>query len=147
MKEQPHSKLKSSMKKLRGTLNYKPGTRPGDMEIPRGISETVPDDSYTVAELLTKHQQGLALGIQRLGVYDELDEDDYDAMDMTEYQNLEKVEREQIAMEQAKTIKNEHHKNESKKQAAARKLEEEKALKQAEIERKAAEFEKLEKKS
>lgn len=82
------------MKKLRGTLEFK--LQKKDKEIPTGISLTVPDDSYTIQELLQKHEQGLALGIQRLAQYDIADDEEFDGIDMHKYQQLEEFEKREM---------------------------------------------------
>ncbi|AXH73310.1 MAG: hypothetical protein [Microviridae sp.] len=84
--------------RYRSTKDFKP--KKSDMEQKNTQpSLTVPDDSYTVQELLTKHQNGLSLGIQRLGNFDLDNDEEHEAIDMNQYQQLEKTEREQIVAE------------------------------------------------
>lgn len=92
------------MKKNRSTLEWKP--KASDMETPVGVSVTVPDDSYTVSELLKKHSQGLALNIQKLGQFDDLGDDEYDSEDMNQFQNLDLAERKEKADKARRHIDN-----------------------------------------
>lgn len=88
------------MKIIRSTQNYTPD--PG--EKPSGVSLTVPDDSYTIKELLARHEAGLGLGIQRLGNYDlGEDDEDHDAIDMNQFQQLDITDKE-ILLENTREI-------------------------------------------
>lgn len=52
------------------------------METPKGVSQTVPDDSYSIKDLIKKYASGLDPGISKLpnhnGEDDEVDFDDVD---------------------------------------------------------------------
>jgi len=57
---------------------YKYQFKKSDKETPSGVSKTIPDQSYTIQELLEKFTHGLDLGINQTGQYDEepsLDQD------------------------------------------------------------------------
>lgn len=82
---------KEKLSRVRSTINFK--LKKSDMEIPRGKSQTVQDDSWTLIELLQRHQAGIALS-QKRGQHD-LDEesDDFDSVDMNQFQQLENTEQ------------------------------------------------------
>ncbi|AXH73437.1 MAG: hypothetical protein [Microviridae sp.] len=86
-----------------------------DMETPKGVSVTVPDDSYSVRELLDRHQKGLAFGIQRLGQFDDIDDEDFDALDMNDLQNQEMYEKSEIMEEAKETLRKVKEKKGTKK--------------------------------
>lgn len=88
------------MKIIRSTLKHKPTKG----ETPKGVSLTVPDDSYTITELLARHEAGLAFGIQRLGQYDLEDDEEHEAMDMNQYQNMDITEKYLIETEAKETL-------------------------------------------
>lgn len=83
------------MKIIRSKLKYKPSKG----EVIKGPSKTVPDDSYTIQELLRRHEAGLGFGIQRLGQFDLEDDDEHDALDMNQYQQLDITDREVLHAE------------------------------------------------
>jgi hypothetical protein len=90
------------MKIIRSTLKHTPDKG----ETPKGVSLTVPDDSYTIQELLARHEAGLGFGIQRLGNFDLDDDEEHDAIDMNQYQNMDITEKEALHREM-KGIKDE----------------------------------------
>ncbi|AXH75391.1 MAG: hypothetical protein [Microviridae sp.] len=124
--------------KITSKQNYK--SNPIHWETPIGVSETVPDDSYTIGELLKKHESGLALGIKRLGNFANIEDDEFDQIDMEKFQNMEMTEQMQVTEAMQETLA------EGKKSAAitakrkAEELAKEKEAKKARIEAKKAEF-------
>lgn len=52
-----------------------------DMEHPSGVSITIPDESYTIKDLVQKFSQGIDPSISKLAEYSE-DSDDHDQPDM-----------------------------------------------------------------
>lgn len=83
-----------------------------DKEKITGESQTVPDDGFTVKELLQKHIAGIPLGIQRLGQWENLEEDEHDAIDMEKFQQLEETEKREIIAENVQLL---HRTKERKK--------------------------------
>lgn len=112
-------KTNEHVARFKSTKNYK-----GEKgETPSGISLTVPEDSYGIKELLRKHQSGMAFNIQRLGSFD-LSEDipGLDAIDMNQFQQLEKGERQQIIQEHLEL------QEETKKRIATKRLQKNKEI-------------------
>lgn len=66
------------MRKIRRRYNYKPGKQ---NETPKGVSVTIPGETYTIRELLKKHTRGiLPPDIIRQGQYS--DEQEFDSPDL-----------------------------------------------------------------
>jgi hypothetical protein len=106
------------MKTFRGTNTRTP--RAEDYEVPKGKSETIQDDSYTVKDIIQKHLQGIPVG-EMQGDWGD-DNDDFNSPDLEELQradiqdkfrvheeHLEKVKRAKEAM--ARPRKKEEEKN------------------------------------
>lgn len=56
--------------------------RKHQMETPRGVSQTVPDDSYTIRDLIKKYAGGLDPGVTKLANHNGEDDDvDFDDVD------------------------------------------------------------------
>lgn len=87
--------------RLRSKIGYVPNAK--EQESPKGISLTVPDDSYTITELLKRHEAGLGFGIQRLGQFDLEDDEEHDSIDMNQYQQMDVTEKELLHKEVAET--------------------------------------------
>lgn len=80
--------------KYQSRQNYKPN--PSGWEKGGGISQTVPDDSYSVQELLDRHENGIALNIKRLANFDNVGDEEFDSIDMEEFQKMEPTEKNEI---------------------------------------------------
>ena len=90
------------------------------MEHPTGKSETIPDDSYTIAELLAKFQAGIPLN-QRQGYFDENeegDEADHDNVDLEKFSTLDISEQAELLAEARENIMSDREKKLAEKQAA-----------------------------
>lgn len=72
--------------KLRTSDNYEQS--PEDHEHPYGVSETVPDQSMTVLELLDRHQRGLPIKQNLNGYYSEDDLINIKTLDLVEIQDM-----------------------------------------------------------
>lgn len=119
------------MLKIRGTLNWQ--LTAADMEHPKGESETIQNNAWTIEEILTRFTQGLPLGTGT-GIYLDGDEDpDIDSQDMMEFDRMDITEQEEL-IQDAKARKNE---SEAKIKAhKAEKEAQEKAAKKARIQAK-----------
>lgn len=111
--------------RFRSTINFK--LRKEDMETTTKEVVTVPDDSYTVKELLERHQAGIPISL-KVPEYDLQDEDseDHEAIDMEQFQKLEPTEQQEIADIHAETLKK-HREKLNKEEAERKKKESEKA--------------------
>ncbi len=75
---------------IRNRYNHK--TLKGDKESPKGISLTIPGETYTIRELLIKHTQGvLPPGIDRQPHYAE--DTDFNSPDYHKINNLDIVDK------------------------------------------------------
>ncbi|AXH76463.1 MAG: hypothetical protein [Microviridae sp.] len=79
--------------RFRSTIDFK--LKPSDMEKPTGKSLTVPDDTYTVTELLERHAQGLKLLVEKNAIW--LDDQDIEDDDLEKFNRMEPGERLQAA--------------------------------------------------
>lgn len=77
-----------------------------DMEIIRGVSQTKPDDSFTIRQLLTKYTNGVDPSVTKLGYYqDDVDFDDpdmqqlltMDLVDLNEMREVENLKRKKLS--------------------------------------------------
>lgn len=84
------------MKKFRGKNTYT--HRPEDIEKPVGKTQTVQDQSLTVKELLNRHLQGLPV-VQKSVAWAEED-NDFDDIDLEEFNRMEMDEKLRINEEQ-----------------------------------------------
>lgn len=83
-----------------GSYGIKP--KPSDFEHPKGESLSVPNEAYTIREIMEKHTHGINLGIDRQGIYE--DEVDFDSPDMRKVKELDLYDREIISKENAENI-------------------------------------------
>lgn len=83
---------------------YKP--KPEQQETPKGVSLAIPDDSYTVRELLQKHTQGIDPAIARIPYFDE--DVDHDSLDKTK--ELDLFEREELLQQNKNYIQQQEEK-------------------------------------
>lgn len=81
--------------RIRLTHNFKLGQRPGDKEVPYGPSETVPDETMTVQEIIKKYvtNQRIDVGLKREGAYND---GDFDDMDMEKVNDMDLFEKEEL---------------------------------------------------
>lgn len=114
MKKQPTTTNESA--RMRSRYNFK--LEANDMETTKGVSMTVPDETYTVQELLERHQMGLPVG-GKVPVYD-LEPDEEEGIDMNQFQQLELAEQAEILAQKGDTIEK------AKKWSQKKKSEEEK---------------------
>lgn len=130
--------MSKTKKKLRSTLNYVP--RSQDRETPKGKSLTVPDDSYTIRQIIERSQNGLPVNVGHEAGYPFEENNDFDShdiesiqrMDLSEqYEKLEEIRIQRSTLEQELRDKKDAQK--AKKLEQLKKLEEEK---KAEIEQK-----------
>lgn len=106
---------KSSTEKarFRSTIDFKLN-REKDKEKGGGISMTVPNDAWTIQDLMARHQAGMIIAGKE-GQFDLEDDEDYDAMDMNKFQNLEITEKTEISKVHSETLKKAHGIEEGKK--------------------------------
>lgn len=77
--------------KLRSTQNYKP--RKQDRETIKGKSLTVPDDSYTIREIIERSQNGFPVDIKADAGYPFENQDDFEADDIEAIQRMDLAEQ------------------------------------------------------
>lgn len=71
--------------------------QPHHKETPRGVSKTVPDDSYEIRDLISKYAAGLDPGITLLGEYSGEDKEvDFDDVDLNQAQRADFHEVEEL---------------------------------------------------
>lgn len=75
-----------------------------DVEHPVGKSMTVPDQAFTIQDILDKYTQGVDVGNYREGVYDSADAD-FDDMDLEKVPHMDLVERENLLEQVQQTQK------------------------------------------
>lgn len=87
------------------------------------ISLAVPNEAYTIKELLIRHQQGLGANVQRQGVMGDPDDEDFDQPDLNQMQHADLFEREEYSTKLAETIRDQSEfiKAETEKHAAKKK--------------------------
>lgn len=69
--------MENQTKKFRTHYNYR--KRKADIEHPVGTSETLPDQNYTIREILQKFSSGISPSIAKVPIYDDNPEfDNYD---------------------------------------------------------------------
>lgn len=95
-------KIKIKMKKFRGKNTYSP--RPKDYETPRGKSETIQDDSYSVQDILQLHAQGIYAGVRENADWGD-DNEDFDAPDLEEVNRMDIQDRLRIHEEHLGKVK------------------------------------------
>lgn len=103
------SKETTERARFRSTNDFK--LKPTDMEQPKGKSLTVPDDTYTVQELLERHARGLPLA-GRAGEY--LEDSDIEDDDLEAYNRMDITERHERAEEAGLRIRTEKQAKEKK---------------------------------
>lgn len=74
------------MKTFRGKNTYK--SRPEDWETPKGKTETIQDDSYTIQDILQLHAQGIYTGVKDNADWGD-DNEDFDAPDLEEVSRMD----------------------------------------------------------
>jgi len=85
--------MKTEKLRIRSTLNFDP-KKDISPENTVGASLTVPDESYSIKELINRHQNGLPINLNVHGEYeDEVDFDDHDrekisSLDLTEIDQI-----------------------------------------------------------
>lgn len=106
------------MKKLVRAITFEPKDHPGEKnDLP---SLTVPDQSFTIAEILEKHTQGIPLGILKQGSYsgtedfDDFDETRRPDFDLVDAQDLTEQIGQVVESEEVDTAKNEELETKSK---------------------------------
>lgn len=102
----------------KASFKVKPYQHAKRYETPTGKSLTVPDDTYTVAELLERHARGLPLA-GRPGAY--VDDSDIEDDDLEKFGRLDVTDRFEIAQKAAEIVREEHTHQESKKEKAKQK--------------------------
>lgn len=109
---------------------YKYELKKADMETPIGKSMAVPDDSYTIKEILERHANGMIPAIGKDGMYDE--DPDHDDIDLGELNRSDLAEKHEI-LEQTRST---HFKiSEAKKKADEKDAMAKEAAKKAAIEK------------
>lgn len=99
--------------KLRSSINFK--LKKSDMETPSGKSLTVPDDSFTVQELLERNTRGLPL-TGREGVF--IDDSDIEDDDLEKFNRQDITDRFETAQRAGEIVRKEHEHQASKKERA-----------------------------
>lgn len=92
--------MKRKEKRFRNQYNYDPKIDTGFSEY-KEQSMTVPDESYSIKDLLKKHRSGIPVNVERDGQYD--DDPDHDDIDRTELLNMDLAEKAEI-LEQQKEL-------------------------------------------
>lgn len=115
-------------------------------EHPKGASVTVPDESFTISQILQRSQQGLNLDLMHQGEYT-LDDnsEDFDAYDIEKLKQLDPYDREMLARDLK--AKNELHKQYLEKHLAEKQSLEDAEKQKQEDERIASFLERQAKKS
>lgn len=79
--------------------------RPHQKEHPRGLSQTVPDDSYSIKDLIRKYAGQLDANITLLGEYNGEDEEvDFDDLDVSAHRRSDIVEQEETRERNARQL-------------------------------------------
>lgn len=68
--------MTTTKNRVRSTVDFT--LRKTDMEISKGKSETIQDDSYSIKELLEKHTRGLDPRVSKIPIFNESELDDLD---------------------------------------------------------------------
>lgn len=128
-------------KALRLLPDYRPGSCPGDYEQPIGISLAVPEEGYTVRQILDRHQAGMSLdSISRKESYDSAV--DFDSEDLEKLRDGDLVEQLEALEEftaRAQVMKDELEKADKARQdSAAQEAAEQEAIRQEYRQRKKA---------
>lgn len=98
--------------RFRSTINFK--LKPSDMETTTGKSLTVPDDTYTVSELLERHAQGLKLLVEKNAIW--LDDQDIEDDDLEKFNRMDPMERMQAAKAAGEVVEEDRSKKRKKQQ-------------------------------
>jgi len=89
--------------------NYVLGQFDKDLETNREVSQTVPDQSYTIREILTKFTRGLPLDIKKEGFYEnpaEFESENFEnAIDITDVEEQANVLSAKIAAAKQSKVK------------------------------------------
>lgn len=93
MAEKKVAGSESEISRVRLVGSYSPGERPGDYEVPIGISVTVPDEAYTVRELMARHAAGMLPDVMHQDGGDELG--DFDSEDLEKLRDSDLYERQE----------------------------------------------------
>lgn len=117
---------------IRSRFNFK--LKKSDMEKGGGISMTVPEDSYTIKELVDRYERGEAIPVARISLYDEVDnrEPDFDDEDSNQFLSddiTDQYEKMQNNREKVAALKSDLN-NWEKEKAAKKKAAEEEAAKE-----------------
>lgn len=115
-------------------------------EHPKGASVTVPDESFTIAQILQRSQQGLASDLMHQGEYTLDDQsENFDAYDIEKLKQLDPYDREMLARHLA--AENAKHKQYLEEYEAKKRADDEVKAQEQEDARIAAFLERQEKKS
>lgn len=123
--------------KIRSRFAFKLESK--DMERTTGASMTVPDDSYTIMELLHRYETGQPIPVARTGSYDDMEEEDYDHIDSGKYLRGDVTDQFLAQQENAEKFSQKEKSYREQKAAELRKKEEEEKAKKAQIQAKNAE--------
>lgn len=77
-------------------------------ETPRGVSETIPDMSYSIKDIIEKYTQGIPLPVLKNGSFDNVD--NFEEIDVTNDPNLDLSEATAIYQQMQSKIKAKAHK-------------------------------------
>ncbi|AXH77916.1 MAG: hypothetical protein [Microviridae sp.] len=113
--------MKASEQKAKFRLSTNYTMTKADMEHPSGKSLTVPDDTYTVQEMLERHARGLPLA-GRDGIY--IDDSDIEDHDLEEFNRGDITDRHEMAEAAGQVVREEETK---KKKAETAKKEKDRA--------------------
>lgn len=116
------------------------------MEHPKGKSMTIPDESYTIQQLMERMMAGIPAQVNQPYDIDDDDEAVHDDEDLEQFGRLDITEKEEILQEAEEVVKVKR-KHETKKEEERKKKEEEERLEKAYQERKKKEDEDNAKKS
>jgi len=90
--------------------------QPGDLEKVTGVSLTVPDDSFSVREILEKYTRGIDFGLKRNGIYE--DDADFDDYDKEKLSQDDLVDQSEALVQSEITINDYHEKVKRSKEAS-----------------------------
>ncbi|AXH76190.1 MAG: hypothetical protein [Microviridae sp.] len=103
-------KSTEGQRRLRSTINFQ--LKKKDMEQPKGKSLTIPDDTYTVSELLERHARGLPLA-GRPGTF--IEDTDIEDDDLEAFNRMDITDRFEAAERAGQIVREEHEHKENKK--------------------------------
>lgn len=117
---------------IRSQFNYKPKPNPERSHLDPSV--TVPDQEYTIADLIKRHEQGLLtdLNISRPGVYTQTDEDNnFDVPDIEKIRDADINDQNEYMREINKEVGNYNKAVEEVEKERAKAAKEAKAAKKA----------------